>query len=132
MPAPKLLPGGRAPSRLLKVTDLVKRFPITSGVLFQRTIGTVHAVEGVSFDIDEGETFGLVGESGCGKTTTGRCILQLYRPTSGSVLFDGQELTALSGGGPARSPAQHADRLPGPVRIAEPAHDSGHHRVRSL
>ena len=82
---------------LLRVTDLVKRFPITSGIIFQRTIGMVHAVEGVSFDIKEGETFGLVGESGCGKTTTGRCILQLYRPTSGSVLFEGRELTGVSG-----------------------------------
>lgn len=82
---------------LLRVTDLVKRFPITSGIIFQRTIGMVHAVEGVSFDIKEGETFGLVGESGCGKTTTGRCILQLYRPTSGSVLFEGRELTEVSG-----------------------------------
>jgi len=82
---------------LLRVTDLVKRFPITSGVIFQRTIGMVHAVEGLSFAIEQGETFGLVGESGCGKTTTGRCILQLYRPTSGSVLFEGRELTGLSG-----------------------------------
>jgi oligopeptide transport system ATP-binding protein len=82
---------------LLQVTDLVKRFPITSGVLFQRKIGMVHAVEGVSFAIEKGETFGLVGESGCGKTTTGRCILQLYRPTSGSVLFEGRELTGMSG-----------------------------------
>ncbi len=80
---------------LLQVTDLVKRFPITSGVLFQRTIGLVHAVEGVTFSINEGETMGLVGESGCGKTTTGRCILQLHKPTSGSVLFEGRELTKL-------------------------------------
>ena len=62
---------------LLRVTDLVKRFPITSGIIFQRTIGMVHAVEGVSFAIKEGETFGLVGESGCGKTTTGRCIRRI-------------------------------------------------------
>ena len=80
---------------LLQVTDLVKRFPITSGVVIQRTVGMVHAVEGVSFHIDEGETLGLVGESGCGKTTTGRCILQLHRPTSGSVRFEGTELTTL-------------------------------------
>ncbi|GAB4266419.1 MAG: dipeptide ABC transporter ATP-binding protein [Thermoleophilia bacterium] len=82
---------------LLRVRDLVKRFPITSGVILQRTVGMVHAVEGVSFDLDEGETLGLVGESGCGKTTTGRCILQLYRPTSGSILFEGKELTTLRG-----------------------------------
>ena len=113
---------------LLRVTDLVKRFPITSGILFQRTIGMVHAVEGVSFAIEEGETFGLVGESGCGKTTTGRCILQLYRPTSGSVLFEGRELTEAQWQGHAGSPSRHADRLPGPVRVAQPAHDGRHHR----
>ncbi len=82
---------------LLQVRDLVKRFPITSGVLLQRTIGTVHAVEGISFDLNDGETLGLVGESGCGKTTAGRCILQLYRPTSGSIKFEGLELTSLRG-----------------------------------
>ena len=82
---------------LLEVRDLVKRFPITSGVIFQRVIGYVHAVEGVSFHIDPGETLGLVGESGCGKTTVGRCILQLHRPTSGSIEFECKELTALKG-----------------------------------
>ncbi|MHB9114143.1 MAG: ABC transporter ATP-binding protein [Thermoleophilia bacterium] len=80
---------------LLQVRDLVKHFPITSGVFLQRTIGMVHAVEGVTFSIKEGETLGLVGESGCGKTTTGRCILQLHKPTSGSILFEGNELTTL-------------------------------------
>ena len=84
---------------LLSVKNLVKRFPITSGFLFQRVVGYVHAVEDVSFDIREGETLGLVGESGCGKTTTGRCVLQLHRPTSGSIRFQGQELTALQGRG---------------------------------
>ena len=80
---------------LLQVRNLVKHFPITSGVFLQRTIGMVHAVEGVTFSIKEGETLGLVGESGCGKTTTGRCILQLHKPTSGSILFEGNELTTL-------------------------------------
>ncbi|MHB9149636.1 MAG: ABC transporter ATP-binding protein [Thermoleophilia bacterium] len=90
---------------LLQVRDLVKRFPITSGTIIQRTIGMVHAVEGVTFSISEGETLGLVGESGCGKTTTGRCILQLYKPTSGSILFEGKELTALD-----RDSMQHVRR----------------------
>jgi oligopeptide/dipeptide ABC transporter ATP-binding protein len=80
---------------LLEVKDLVKRFPITSGVVFQRTIGMVHAVEEISFSVEEGETLGLVGESGCGKTTTGRCILQLHKPTSGSIRFEGKELTTM-------------------------------------
>lgn len=85
------------PGPLLSVRNLVKRFPITSGFLFQRVVGYVHAVEDISFDIAEGETLGLVGESGCGKTTTGRCILQLHKPTSGSIKFKGIELTTLRG-----------------------------------
>ncbi len=79
---------------LLEVRDLVKHYPVWSG-LFGRQLGVVRAVDGVSFTIRRGETLGLVGESGCGKTTTGRCILQLERPTSGSVRFEGQELTTL-------------------------------------
>jgi oligopeptide transport system ATP-binding protein len=79
---------------LLEVRDLVKHYPVSAGLL-GRQIGLVRAVDGVSFTIRRGETLGLVGESGCGKTTTGRCILQLERPTSGSVRFEGQELTTL-------------------------------------
>lgn len=82
---------------LLRVENLVKHFPIMQGIIFQRQIGAVHAVDGVSFDVKKGETLGLVGESGCGKSTTGRTILQLYRPTSGSVYFDGVDLVALKG-----------------------------------
>jgi ABC-type oligopeptide transport system ATPase subunit len=82
---------------LLRVRDLVKRFPVKSGIFLDRTIDHVDAVAGVSFDIDPGETLGLVGESGSGKSTTGFCILQLLRPTSGSVRFDGRELTQLGG-----------------------------------
>jgi oligopeptide transport system ATP-binding protein len=80
---------------LLEVTDLTKHFPIRQGVLFDRTVGHVKAVDGVSFTIAEGETLGLVGESGSGKSTTGYCILQLLKPTSGSVRFMGRELTEL-------------------------------------
>ncbi len=81
---------------LLQVEDLVMEFPVGKGGLFRRAQETVHAVAGVSFDIKAGETLGLVGESGCGKTTTGRAVLQLHRPTSGSVKFEGRELTGLS------------------------------------
>ena len=82
---------------LLKVTDLWKRFPIKKGLLFERTVDYVDAVAGVSFEIARGETLGLVGESGSGKSTTAYCILQAIRPTSGSVVFDGAELTTLEG-----------------------------------
>jgi oligopeptide transport system ATP-binding protein len=82
---------------LLRVTNLVKHFPITQGIIIQRQIGAVHAVDDVSFDVRRGETLGLVGESGCGKSTTGRTVLQLYRPTSGSVEFDGVDLVHLKG-----------------------------------
>lgn len=81
---------------LLKVDQLVKYFPIKKGLL-QRQVGAVHAVDGISFEIVQGETFGLVGESGCGKSTAGRSILQLYRPTSGHVYFKGIDLAAIKG-----------------------------------
>ena len=83
---------------LLSVQDLHKHFPIRDGVIFSRVKGYVHAVDGISFDIFKGETLGLVGESGCGKSTTGRTILQLQRPTSGKVIFEGKNLAALQGG----------------------------------
>ena len=79
---------------LLEVRNLVKHFPVGGG-LFGGPRGIVRAVDGVSFTIHRGETLGLVGESGCGKTTTGRCILQLERPTSGQVIFEGRDLTTL-------------------------------------
>jgi oligopeptide transport system ATP-binding protein len=85
------------PEVLVNVQKLVKHFPITRGIIVQRQVGAVKAVDGVTFDIHRGETLGLVGESGCGKTTTGRTILQLERPTSGQVVFDGIDLTALKG-----------------------------------
>ncbi len=82
---------------LVRVEKLTKHFPITRGILFQRQVGAVQAVDKVSFDIRKGETLGLVGESGCGKSTTGRTILQLYRPTAGKVFYGDKELTTLKG-----------------------------------
>lgn len=82
--------------KLLDVRGLKMWFPIRRGVL-QRHVGDVKAVDGVDFYVYKGETLGLVGESGCGKSTTGRAVLQLYRPTAGEVRFDGQELTQLKG-----------------------------------
>jgi len=82
---------------LLEINDLKMYFPITKGVIFQKKVADVKAVDGVTFNIKRGETLGLVGESGCGKSTTGRAILQLYRPTAGSVKFKDVELTELKG-----------------------------------
>src|SRR5918911_921171 len=84
--------------KLLDVKNLKMYFPITQGIILQRKVGDVRAVDDISFFIRKGETLGLVGESGCGKSTTGRAILQLYKPTSGEVVFQGKDLTKLDGG----------------------------------
>ncbi len=126
----------RAPQALLEVTDLVKHFPLRGGSFVRHKVGVVHAVCGVSFSIATGETLGLVGESGCGKSTTGRCVLQLIVPTSGSVRFDGTELTEIQGRALRRvrrdiqvvfqDPFASLDpRLPVGEAIAEPLHIHG-------
>ncbi|MGE4635640.1 MAG: oligopeptide/dipeptide ABC transporter ATP-binding protein [Arenicellales bacterium] len=84
-----------AESSLLEIRDLKMHFPVTEGTVHQKVVAHVKAVDGVSFNIAPGETLGLVGESGCGKTTVGRCILQLERATSGQILFKGRDLTQL-------------------------------------
>lgn len=81
---------------LLSVKNLVKHFPIRQGIIFSKQIGAVQAVDDITFDVQKGETLGLVGESGCGKTTAGRCILRLIEPTSGQVIFDGKDVPSLS------------------------------------
>src|SRR5436305_1953842 len=81
--------------RLLDVTDLKKHYPVRAGVL-RRQVGTVHAVDGVSFSVGHGETLGLVGESGCGKSTVARSVMRLVEPTSGRICLDGEDITHLS------------------------------------
>jgi ABC-type glutathione transport system ATPase component len=82
---------------LLQVEDLEKHFPITRGIIFQKEIGRVRAVDGVSLHVNKGETLGVVGESGCGKSTMARCIMRLLTPTGGRILFDGQDITTIKG-----------------------------------
>jgi peptide/nickel transport system ATP-binding protein/oligopeptide transport system ATP-binding protein len=90
-------PGPGAGEPLVQVRDLVKHFPITRGIIIQRKIGAVQAVDGVSFDVNKGETLGIVGETGCGKTTTARLIMRLLDSTAGEVRFDGRDITHLKG-----------------------------------
>src|SRR5690349_797778 len=83
------------PRPLLEVKGLRMHFPVTEGIVRRRKVGEVKAVDGIDFSIARGDTLGLVGESGCGKTTTGRCILRLERPTAGEILYDGVDVAKL-------------------------------------
>ena len=91
------LPAGST-GPLVRVRDLVKHFPLTRGIIFQRKIGAVRAVDGVSFDIERGETLGIVGETGCGKSTTARLLMRLLEATAGQIDFEGRDITHLKGG----------------------------------
>ncbi|HEX9413159.1 MAG TPA: oligopeptide/dipeptide ABC transporter ATP-binding protein [Ktedonobacterales bacterium] len=87
----------KAADALMRIEDLVMHFPITQGIIFQRQVGVVHAVDGVSLTVPRGQTFGLVGESGSGKSTIGRCLVRLYEPTSGHMYLDDTDLATVTG-----------------------------------
>src|SRR3954463_12811251 len=95
-------PDATAPARepagdnLVEVRDLVKHFPITTGIVFQKEVGAVRAVDGLTFEVKRGEALGIVGETGCGKSTTARLLTRLLDPTSGSIKINGQEISDLS------------------------------------
>ena len=116
---------------VLRVEGLEVHFPLRKGVLIQRQVGTIKAVDGVSFALRRGDTLGLVGESGCGKSTTGLAILRMLEPTAGRIVFEGRDITHVGARRDAADPAAHADGLPGPLRLAEPAHDGARHRRRA-
>ena len=107
--------------RLLEVRGLYKAFPV-GGNWFKRP-KLLRAVDGVDLHVDVGETLGIVGESGCGKSTVARLLLRLIEADAGSIRFEGVEMTELSARRTARHPRAHADRLPGSLRVAQPAHD---------
>ena len=106
---------------LVELDDLRVWFPIKKGVLLDRHVGDMKAVDGMSFTIGRGETLGLVGESGCGKSTVGRAMLRLYEPTGGRVMFEGVDMTHMSDSAATAAATADADGVPGPVCVAEPA-----------
>ena len=112
------------PRPLLRIENLTRHFPIMQGV-FRRQVGTVKAVDGLDFEIPEGETLGLVGESGCGKSTTGRVILRLHPATAGRIEFGGEDITALEGEALRRLRRRMQDDLPGPAGQPEPRMTAG-------
>ena len=106
-------------------------FPVKNSGIIRRTVGHVQAVDGISFQVPEGGSLGLVGESGCGKSTTGRLITRLYKPTEGEIDFDGKDIAKLLGPAADAAAARDPDDLPGPGHVAEPAAHRRHHRRRA-
>ncbi len=118
-------------SELLQVNGLRKHFPVDQGVFSSRLGKKVSAVDDVSFSIEKGKTLGLVGESGCGKSTTGRCVIRLLKPTEGSIDFDGVDVATLKGAELKAFRRDAADHLPGPLCVAESPHDHRRDRLRA-
>ena len=107
------------PDPILSVDNVVKHYPVTQGVVFRRTIGHVRAVDGVSFDLQRGETLGVVGESGCGKSTLARVLTGLHPVTSGKITFEGQDISTLTRSASSRS-LNSAGPTPGPSTTVAP------------
>ena len=116
---------------LLEARHVRKYFPVTKGLIFGGNVGWVHAVEDISFRIDSGETLGLVGESGCGKSTTAKLVLLLEHPTSGEMLYEGVSLREMSGQDLRRYREHRAGGVPGPPKLAQPQDAGGRHHRRA-
>ncbi|GAA2809643.1 ATP-binding cassette domain-containing protein [Nonomuraea dietziae] len=121
-----------AADRILEVRDLVKHFPLTSGVVLKRQIGAIKAVDGVSFDLNRGETLGIVGESGCGKSTLAKLLMALERPTSGSVKVNGREIANARGGELKRMRRNIQMVMQDPYTSLKPQDDRRRHRRRAV
>ena len=131
--SPSSLPSANGVSEetFLQVRDLKMHFPVTEGAIVQKIVAHVKAVDGVSFDIRRGETLGLVGESGCGKTTVGRCILQLEHATEGEIMFEGQNLTKLRPERTGTRAGKNPSHLSGPLQLVKPAYEDRHYVGRT-
>ena len=129
---PELTSGEHSDDVVLDVRNVRKYFPLTRGIVFRRTVGHVKAVDGVSVQLRRGETLGVVGESGCGKSTFGRLLMGLEKPTEGSIKILGEEMAGLSQPRDAPDAAQHPDRAAGPLLLARPPDDGRRHRRRAV
>ena len=121
---------GATAERLLEVRGLVKHFPLPKNGFFQKRL-IVHAVDGVDLDVARGETVGLVGESGCGKSTLARVLIRIHKPDAGSIVFEGEDIARASAARDQAAAQAHADGVPGPLRLAQPAHDGRRHHRRA-